>query len=164
MLNLYRVDNIGLIFVTLQNMKMQNYSNHKRYYIPHHFVFLPILVILIFIGIRNIYLSEENSLSWLLFTVAISCILYLAIMVRQHYALGNQNRIVRVEFKLRYFELFGKRSDSVEKQLTFDQISALRFANDEEFITLLQRALHEGLKGDQIKKSIQVWQADNERV
>ena len=145
-------------------MEKQNYSNHKRYYIPHHFVFLPILVILIFIGIRNIYLSEENSLSWLLFTVAISCILYLAIMVRQHYALSNQNRIVRLEFKLRYFELFGKRSDPIEKQLTFDQISALRFANDEEFITLLQRALHEGLKGDQIKKSIRIWQADNERV
>jgi hypothetical protein len=85
-------------------------------------------------------------------------------MVRQHYALGNQNRIVRLEFKLRYFELFGKRSDPIEKQLTFDQISALRFANDEEFITLLQKALHEGLKGDQIKKSIREWQADNERV
>lgn len=89
---------------------------------------------------------------------------YLAVMLRQHYALGNQNRIVRLEFKLRYFELFGKRSDSVEKKLTFDQIAALRFANDEEFTQLLDRALLEGLKGDQIKKSIKDWQADNERV
>ena len=145
-------------------MQKQNYSNHKRYYIPHHFIFLPLLAILIFIGIRNTYLNEENNLPWLLFSIAIFCILYLTLMVRQHYALGNQNRIVRLEFKLRYFELFGKRSDPVEKQLTFDQISALRFANDDEFIKLLARALQENLNGDQIKKSIQDWQPDNERV
>ncbi len=85
-------------------------------------------------------------------------------MLRQHYALGNQNRIVRLEFKLRYFELFGTRSDVVEKQLSFDQIAALRFANDKEYIQFLDRALLEGLKGDEIKKSIKDWQADNERV
>lgn len=144
-------------------MKKQNYFNHKRYYIPHHFILLPFLGILIFTGIRNIYLKEDN-LSWLLFTISIFCILYLAVMVRQHYALGNQDRIVRLEFKLRYFELFGKRSDPIEKQLTFEQISALRFANDEEFIELLAKTLQEGLKGDEIKKSIRQWQADNERV
>lgn len=145
-------------------MEKQNYSNYKKYYIPHHFVLLPALVISIFIGVRNSYLSKEHSLSWLLFTIVTFFILYLAIMVRQHYALGNQNRIVRLEFKLRYFELFGKRSGPVEKQLTFDQISALRFANDEEFVDLLSRTLQEDLKGDQIKKSIRDWQADNERV
>ena len=44
-------------------------------------------------------------------------------MVRQHYALGNQNRIIRLEFKQRYFELFGKRSDEVEERLNFGQIA-----------------------------------------
>jgi hypothetical protein len=145
-------------------MSKQNYSNHTKYYAPHHFVLLPALVILIFIGIRNSILSEENSLTWLLFTIVTLCLLYLAIMLRQHYALGNQNRIVRLEFKLRYFELFGTRSDVVEKQLSFDQIAALRFANDKEFIELLDRALTESLKGDKIKKSIKDWQADHERV
>ncbi len=145
-------------------MKEQNYSNHRKYYIPHHFIFLPLLAILFLIGARNSYVSKEDSLPWLLFTIVIFCILYLAIMVRQHYALGNQNRIIRLEFKLRYFELYGERSDPVEKQLTFDQIAALRFANDDEFISLLGKALKEGLKGGQIKKSIRYWQADNERV
>jgi len=119
---------------------------------------------LFFIGAINSYRSKENSLSWLLFTISIACILYLAIMLRQHYALGNQNRIVRLEFKLRYFELFGKRSDAVEKQLNFDQIAALRFANDEEFVELLRKALEDDLSGDEIKRAIRDWQADNERV
>lgn len=150
-------------FCSPYHMKKQNYYNHKRYYLPHHFILLPFLAILIFIGIRNIYLKEDN-LVWLLFTISIFCILYLAVMVRQHYALGNQDRIVRLEFKLRYFELFGKRSAPIEKQLSFAQIAALRFANDEEFIEVLAKTLRDGLKGDEIKKSIRHWQADNERV
>jgi len=145
-------------------MKKQQYSNHKRYYIPHHFILLPVLTALFFIGAFNSCQGKENSLPWLLFTISIACILYLAIMLRQHYALGNQNRIVRLEFKLRYFEMFGKRSAAVEKQLSFDQIAALRFANDEEFAELLHQALQEGLSGGAIKRAIRDWQADNERV
>ena len=145
-------------------MKKQNYQNHKRYYTPHHFILLPILAGLIFIGARKAYTDKEHSLPWLLFTIAIACILYLAVMLRQHYALGNQNRIVRLEFKLRYFELFSKRSEPIERQLSFSQIAALRFANDEEFVVLLSKALQEGMKGNEIKKSIKDWQADNERV
>ena len=85
-------------------------------------------------------------------------------MLRQHYALGNQDRIIRLEFKLRYFELFGKRSNLIEKQLSFSQIAALRFANDDEFIILLDKALQAGMKGNDIKKSIKDWQPDNERL
>lgn len=155
---------LGLLFACPRNMKKQNYSTHKKYYVPHHFILLPLLGFLICLGIRNYYVSKENNVTWLLFAIAIFCILFLAILVRQHYALGNQNRIVRLEFKLRYFELFGKRSSDIEKTLTFDQIAALRFANDEEFTQLLAKGLQEGLTGDQIKCSIKEWQADNERV
>lgn len=145
-------------------MKKQNYSNHKRYYIPHHFIFLPLLGFLIVLGIKNAIASKENELIWWLFTITIFCILYLAVMVRQHYALGNQNRIVRLEFKLRYFELFQKRSDAIEQQLTFGQIAALRFAKDDEFVPLLNRALQENLSGNEIKKAIKDWKPDEQRV
>lgn len=85
-------------------------------------------------------------------------------MLRQHYALGNQNRIVRLEFKLRYFELFGKSSDEVESKLSFGQLSALRFAYDDEFKVLLDKAIQQNISGDEIKKSITNWKADNHRV
>lgn len=145
-------------------MKTQNYSNHKRYYIPHHFIFLPLLGFLLALGIKNGIADKEHSLVWWLFAVTIFCILYLAIMLRQHYALGNQNRIVRLEFRLRYFELFQKRSDTIEQQLTFSQVAALRFAKDDEFIHLLNRALQENLSGDEIKKAIKDWKPDEHRV
>ena len=85
-------------------------------------------------------------------------------MVRQHYALWLQNRIVRLEFKQRYFELFNTRSDEVEEKLNFGQIAALRFAYDEEFKELLYKALNEKMSGDQIKKSIKKWRADHNRI
>ena len=145
-------------------MKTQNYSNHKRYYIPHHFIFLPILAGLQTLGVWKYFNDKENTLIWLLFSVIIFLIIYLTVMVRQHYALENQNRIIRLEFQLRYFELFGERSDKVIEQLNFSQIAALRFAYDEEFKTLLAEALNKDFSGDKIKKSITDWRPDYQRV
>jgi uncharacterized membrane protein YfcA len=151
------------VFCNITTMK-QNYKNHKRYYIPHHYVFLPLIGILIIAGIRNSYRDEDNRLLWILFSVLAFCILYLAIMLRQHYALGSQDRIVRLEFRLRYFELFAGSSRAVEQKLSFSQIAALRFADDAEFKILLDRAVAEDLSADEIKKSIRNWQADNMRL
>ena len=145
-------------------MKNQNYENHKKFYPPHHFIYLPLLFILQILGIWKIFNDEPNQLIWILFSVIIFLFLYLALMLRQHYALGNQNRIVRLEFKLRYFELFGKSSDEVESKLSFSQLSALRFAYDDEFKILLDKAIQQNISGDEIKKSITNWKADNHRV
>ncbi len=145
-------------------MKTQNYSNHKRYYLPHHFVLLPGLAILLTIGVIKAFNDDEHQLVWVLFSTVIFCILYLAIMLRQHYALGNQNRIVRLEFRLRYFEVFGNSADTVEKRLSFSQIAALRFADKNEFIHIINLALNSGLSADEIKRSIKDWQPDNDRV
>jgi hypothetical protein len=145
-------------------MKKQTYSNHRRYYIPHHFILLPLLCILIGVGISKACTDEIHSLNWWLFSITIFCILYLALMVRQHYALGNQNRIVRLEFRLRYFEIFNTSSKGVEQHLSFKQIAALRFADDIEFVELLNRAVQENLSGNDIKKAIRNWQPDNDRI
>lgn len=145
-------------------MKTQNYKNHLKFYPPHHFVYLPLLMILLGWGIWNYFKKDPNQLIWGLFSIIIFLILYLALMLRQHYALGNQNRIVRLEFRQRYFELFGKRSDDVEDQLKFDQIAALRFAYDDEFKTLLDQALQSKLSGGDIKKSITNWKGDYNRI
>lgn len=145
-------------------METQNYKNHRKYYPPHHFIFLPLLFFLEIFGIYKVFKDSEHELLWILFSVLIFMILYLAIMVRQHYALGLQNRLVRLEFKQRYFELFNKGSGEVEEKLSFSQIAALRFAYDDEFKELLYKALHENISGDQIKKSIKKWRADFHRI
>ncbi|WP_407846997.1 DUF6526 family protein [Chryseobacterium sp. KCF3-3] len=32
-------------------MKQQNYNNHRKFYPPHHFIYLPLLIILEILGI-----------------------------------------------------------------------------------------------------------------
>ncbi|MDQ1161326.1 hypothetical protein QE422_001694 [Chryseobacterium sp. SORGH_AS 447] len=145
-------------------MESQNYKNHRKFYPPHHFIYLPLVMVLEVFGIYKIFNDEPRQLIWILFSIVIFLILYLAIMVRQHYALGLQDRMVRLEFKQRYFEIFQLRSDEVENKLKFDQIAALRFTYDDEFKELLYKALHENITGDEIKRSINKWRPDRHRI
>ncbi|MGE8528403.1 MULTISPECIES: DUF6526 family protein [Chryseobacterium] len=145
-------------------MKEQNYRNHRKFYPPHHFIYLPILIVLEIFGIYKITADPGNQLTWILFSIVIFLLFYLAFMTRQHYALGLQNRMVILEFKQRYFEIFNKRSDEIVDQLKFDQIAALRFTYDDEFKELLEKALQENISGDEIKRSIKRWRADLLRI
>lgn len=72
--------------------------------------------------------------------------------------------MVILEFRQRYFEIFNKRSDETVEKLRFDQIAALRFTYDDEFKELLYKALNENISGDEIKRSIKNWKADQLRV
>lgn len=145
-------------------MKKQDYSNHIRFYALHHFIYLPLLFILLGTGLWMSFASTDQQIIWILFSAVIFLLIYLAVMVRQHYALTLQDRLLRLEFKQRYFELFGKRSDDVENQLSFGQIAALRFAHDGEFRELLEMALADNTSPKEIKKAIKNWKPDYRRV
>lgn len=145
-------------------MKKQNYQNHVKFYPPHHFLLLPLLMIAIGVNVYNIFHSPFQQMFYLWITIVLVFIFWVAVMLRQHYALGNQDRIVRLEMRLRYFELTGKRFGPMEQQLEFGQIAALRFAGDEELLPLMERAIKEKLGAKEIKMAIKDWQADDMRV
>lgn len=145
-------------------MKKQNYSNYIRYYTPHHFVFYPIASLLFGITVSFAVKSEEHTLIWIMMAAIISLVIWLSFMLRQHYALGNQNRIARLELRFRYYTLTQKRFEAIEQQLPFSKILALRFAPDEELIELINRTLKENLSADQIKQSIKNWLPDTMRA
>ena len=62
---------------------------------------------------------------------------------------------------LRYYLLTGKTLDA---KLKVRQIIGLRFASDEEFPALVEKALKEKLSEKDIKKSIINWRPDYYRV
>lgn len=97
-------------------------------------------------------------------TAVIFLVTWVSFMMRQHYALIPQNRIIRLEMRLRYYQLYGKRFEPVEAKLKFGQIAALRFASDEELPALLERSIEEKLSPNTIKKLITDWQPDHMRV
>jgi hypothetical protein len=145
-------------------MENQNYNNHSRYYVPHHLVFYPLTLAL---GVFCFYQGNKNPALkeiWWTLTAIMIMIVFLAFMVRQHYGLKNQDRIIRIEMRYRYFVVTGERFELLESKLTNSQIFALRFASDNELKDLVNKTLSENLTSKVIKQSIQNWQADNWRL
>lgn len=144
-------------------METQSYKNHIKYYPPHHFIYYPIITTLLAFSIYFTFTTQDQLL-WAFISIIFVVLFCLAFMLRQHYALTLQNRIVRLEMRYRYFSITGKRLEDFEHQLNDDQLFALRFAPDKELIALVQRAVNENLSGKEIKKAIQHWKGDYERV
>lgn len=146
-------------------MQAQNYKNHVRYYTPHHFVFYPVALIFTFIaGYKTIKSEGELQWVWLFITLILMLIIWCSFMLRQHYALTLQNRLVRLEMRHKYSMLTGKDFEPLEEKLSFGQIAALRFASDEELVPLVVKAVKENLSPKTIKKSIHNWKTDHYRV
>src|SRR3954468_20086984 len=145
-------------------MKQQNYKNHIQIYPPHHFFFYPVAFILTVASAVCIFKYPFQQLQFIFITAILVLIIWLAFMLRQHYALNNQNRIVRLEMRLRYYQLTQKRFELLEQQLSFNQIAALRFASDEELPDLARRAVNDSLSPNDIKKAVKNWIPDYMRV
>ena len=144
-------------------MNKQTFKNHIRFYTPHHFVYYPIVILLFIVSVYFAYNSKEKII-WSFISFIFVVLFYLAFMMRQHYALTLQNRIVKLELRLRYFSLTGDGSEFLESKLNDDQLFALRFAPDVELLKLIESTLSKNLSGVQIKKAIINWKGDYERV
>lgn len=144
-------------------MKNQNYKNHVKIDPLYHYVLLVLLVATLVISIINMVRSfnaAEGILQSILLLLMVMCIIIVAILVRLN-PLKTQDRTIRAEENLRHFVLTGKLLDS---NLSKGQIIALRFAGEQEFPTLCERAVKENLSPDEIKKAIVSWKADHHRV
>jgi hypothetical protein len=145
------------------HMAEQNYANHRRYFIPFHYVLLPLVILTWLATIVHAYRVWVGSGGFgtavLLFLLA-SCLLMLCPISRMS-ALKAQDRAIRAEENLRHYLLAGKLLDP---KLTIRQIIGLRFASDEEFLALAARAAAESLSEDDVKKAVKNWKPDTYRV
>ena len=142
---------------------MQNAKNHSRLYPLHHFVLTPMALTLVVWSFVNL-INGENPLSERIYFLLMAMSILLASFIARIFAIKNQDRIIRLEMRQRYFELAGTSFKEKEKQLRLSQIIALRFASDEELLQLMDRAIAEKLSNKDIKLAIQHWQADVRRV
>ncbi len=142
-------------------MKSQNISNHARF-VPLYHYFTAIGAILLLIGaIVNLVKSSEGNLYDASLLVFGSLLLVLTTFYARSFALKAQDRAIIAEEKFRHYVLSGK---TLNPQLTPRQIIGLRFASDEEYVELAQKAVTENLSEKAIKKHIKNWKADNYRV
>ena len=91
-------------------MTKQNYNNHIRYYPPHHFVFYPVMFVLIGFTAYKLWQDTHQRLIWAILLLLAVIITWLAWMLRQHYALTLQNRLILAELRYRYYILTGSGS------------------------------------------------------
>lgn len=76
------------------------------------------------------------------------------------YTVKLQDRIIMLEMKVRAAELLTAGADAQLAKLTPKQITALRFAGDDEFGALLDRAVRENLDPKAIKAAVKNWRPD----
>jgi len=142
---------------------MQNYSSHRKL-APKTYYISGLLALIVLILSIVFSCCICTAASGLLLPVALGllsiALIFIAYFARA-FALKAQDRAIRAEEQLRHFVLTGKLMDA---RLNIRQIIALRFAADQEFVELAQKAAEEKWSADQIKKSIQHWRADEYRV
>jgi hypothetical protein len=146
----------------------QNYANHTRLDPPFHFFLAPVFILGLILSLIHFFYHlresdmRDNIHSFLLILLAVAMITLL-LKVRL-YSLKVQDRIIRLEERLRLTQLLSEPLRSRIPELTEDQLIGLRFASDAEVPKLVERALNEKLKRKDIKKSIQNWRPDYWRV
>jgi hypothetical protein len=139
----------------------QSLANHARFDPPFHFVLAPIGLAAIILSV--ILLVRQPGAGSIL-GVLLSVGFFMIAAKARSYALKVQDRVIRLEERLRLSMLLPEATRPRIVELTEPQLIALRFASDAEVPALAIRALNEGLTSKQIKTSIQSWRADYFRV
>jgi hypothetical protein len=144
-------------------MIQQNYAHHTRWVKGFHFILGSLLIIGLISSLVNIWLQYSQHFDMLgpvLIALLFICAFQLFWYARE-FSIKAQDRAIRAEENFRYYILAHKPFDN---RITMGQIIALRFAPDEEFVVLADRALNETLSPDEIKREIKNWRADNHRA
>ena len=142
----------------------QNLKNHMRLHPPFHFIILPMLLLnLIF----SIYLAIHHwPVHWTLhlWWIAMSVVFFLMAGFNRAYAAKLQDRIIRLEERLRLQALLPAEDRAHINELTVQQLIALRFASDDELPALVRKTLTQNLEPKAIKQSIVNWRGDYHRI
>jgi hypothetical protein len=143
-------------------MADQTYKSHRRYLPIYHFFVEPVLFLNIIAQSMYFYRYRTLFKAWMV-VVAVA-IFALAWMARSM-ALKAQDRVIRLEERLRLASVLPPELQGKIGELTPRQLVAMRFASDDELNGLVQRCLSGELKGgDQIKREIKNWRPDTYRV
>jgi uncharacterized membrane protein YciS (DUF1049 family) len=139
----------------------QSYANHTRLDPPFHFFLVPLSIAAIILSINLLVRHPRmSSILWVLLAIG----LFVTAFKARGYALKVQDRLIRLEERLRLAMLLPEAARARIGELTESQLVGLRFASDAELPALAMRALNEGLTRKQIKSSIQSWRPDYLRV
>ncbi len=139
----------------------QNFANHRRNDLPFHFFIVPVAIISVIAAIVQLVRFPSLASAWLL-VVAIAATV--AVFKIRLYALRVQDRVIRLEERLRLMSVLSEPLRSRVGELSGSQLIALRFAPDAELAGLVDQILQKKLERNEIKKAVVSWRADYSRI
>lgn len=139
----------------------QTFANHGKFDPLYHFVLSPLALVLL-IGSIWAAVNEGTGEAW--WRVGVAVAVFLIVAKLRVYSLRVQDRVIRLEERLRLQTVLPAPLRSRVTELTPADLIALRFASDEELPSLVERVLSEHPKGKEIKKSIRNWRPDYFRI
>ena len=142
----------------------QNYKNHVRWDPIWHFFIAPMLLINIIFAIYATIHHWPMHKGLHLWWIAMSIVFFVMAGISRGAAIKAQDRIIRLEERLRLAALLPPSERGRIDQFTTSQLIALRFASDDELPALARKTLDQNLDRKTIKQSIVNWRPDNERV
>jgi len=136
----------------------QTYDTHVRWFPPFHFFVAPVLLINIFVSAYILYRTPSRLGVW---ELIVSVALLLTALSARLMALAVQDRVIRLEMRLRMREVLPADLHSRIGDITREQCVGLRFASDAELTALVRKVLAGELKtSGEIKKQVTQWQGD----
>ena len=152
----------------MAEQETQSFAHHTRWDPVFHFFLAPVFVTGLVLSLVHFFahLSEgdrRDHIHSALIVLLAFALLTLMFKTRL-YALKVQDRVIRLEERLRLGQILQEPLRSRIPELTVDQLCGLRFASDAELPKLVERTLNEKLKRSDIKKAIQNWRPDYWRV
>jgi hypothetical protein len=139
----------------------QTLANHVRLDPPFHFFVLPVFAISWILSVVFLVRHPGFLHFWI---VVFNTALLVAVVRFRQYALKVQDRVIRLEERLRLAALLPDSLRPKIAKLSEGQFIALRFASDEEVPGLVERTLSANLRPADIKKAIKNWRPDYWRV
>jgi hypothetical protein len=146
----------------MSDTKVQDFKNHARFDPLFHFLMMPVALITVFIAASQISLRRPRLADAWFFIMSVAVLI--AFLKIRTYALKVQDRVIRLEERLRMERVLPEPLKARIDELSESQIVALRFAPDAELPGLVEKTLANKWPNKTIKQNIVNWRPDYYRV
>jgi hypothetical protein len=148
----------------MSNPKPQSFSSHASIDPAFHFVGAVALVGNLIFAAIVLFVGIQSRVVLSLWIVTLTVVMVIALFKARLYPMKVQDRLIRLEERLRLDALLGDDLRKRIPELTEDQLIGLRFASDDELPALVTLTLEKNLDRKQIKERIQNWRPDHYRI
>lgn len=140
----------------------QTYRTHAKTVPLYHYVVLPVLAANVVFAMADL---GDAVTTRTVFGVIVAIALILLAVYARVFALRVQDRVIRLEMRLRMREVLPAEMHARIREFTVEQLIGMRFASDEELPELADAVLRDKVTDRKaIKQMIRQWEADHTRA